>query len=388
VSHAPEPDVRGQNRAATDRKLVLCSKSRWQPALRREHAIAEIAASTGCEVTFVEAPRDIRSVGVVGVRRWARGLGGLAARAGGVTVVERTTLAPAHRGALTSRVDARLLASILEPHDVPGATVVATTPWQWPTVAGLRRARRVFDCADDWATLIPRAEAEIAGLLDRVAGEADAIVAASERIADLFGGRRPAIVPNGTDARLLSTAPTPLPSSLVMRYAGTLSERLDVDLLRSVIGALPDWRVDLYGECSYAGCAGRPAGELSRLLADFPNRVMWHGVVSRDELASSLDGGRVLVLPHRRTGAIGGDSMKLYDYAARGRPIVSTRWADDLGIAGPPGLVLADSAADFAAAVARAGREAPGIARLRREWAESHRWTARWDAWARAVFGA
>src|SRR5206468_11618917 len=114
-----------------------------------------------------------------------------------------------------------------------------------------------------------------------------------------------------------------------------------------------------YGECSYAGCGSRPAPELARLLADFPKRAVWHGVVSRGDLASRLDGGRVLVLPHRRAGATGGGSMKLYDYPARGRPIVATRWADGLDVTGPPGMFLAASASEFTAAVNGAEQEDP-----------------------------
>ena len=111
------------------------------------------------------------------------------------------------------------------------------------------------------------------------------------------------------------------------------------------------------------------------------------GVISRDSLASRLDEARVLILPHRPLGAVRGDSMKLYDYAARGRPIVSTRWADDLGETAPPGTFVADTAEQFADAVALAVDEDPCDRAARRAWAEKQNWSSRWDAWAQAVFG-
>ena len=61
--------------------------------------------------------------------------------------------------------------------------------------------------------------------------------------------------------------------------------------------------------------------------------------------------------------------MKLYDYAARGRPIVSTRWCDTLISDGPPHLALAESAEDFAAAILAAAIEPTTFAAQRRRWA-------------------
>ncbi len=155
-----------------------------------------------------------------------------------------------------------------------------------------------------------------------------------------------------------------------------------------LLAALPDWRLDLYGECRYKGERDQPAPELSRLLTEFTGRVAWHGVVSREALATRLDAARVLLLPHRLVGAVRGDSMKLYDYAARGRPIVSTVWADDLRETAPPGTYFADAPPQFAEAVARAIDDDPRDAAARRAWAEMHSWASRWDAWSQAVFGA
>ena len=61
------------------------------------------------------------------------------------------------------------------------------------------------------------------------------------------------MVRNGADARLLATPLSEPPEARSMAYAGTLSERLDTDLLGALMAALPDWRLDLYGECRYKG---------------------------------------------------------------------------------------------------------------------------------------
>ena len=54
--------------------LVICAKSEWDPPVRREHAWAMLAASSGHRVTFVERPADVRLDSVEGMRaayiRW------------------------------------------------------------------------------------------------------------------------------------------------------------------------------------------------------------------------------------------------------------------------------------------------------------------------------
>jgi glycosyltransferase involved in cell wall biosynthesis len=361
------------------------------PAIRREHALAGVAAAHGYDVVFIEQPRDVRWLREIGTREWISQLRGRrrggSGSGDGVEVIKRTTFAPPYRGRAPQLADTALLRSILRACDRPEVAVVATTPWQWPAVSSLTMARRIFDCADDWAMLVPARRDAIAALLGRVGLEADAVIAASPCLAGLFGRRDVATVGNGADDRLLETPLSEPPETRSMAYTGTISERLDADLLGHLLTALPDWRLDLYGECRYKGRRDRPALELTRLLNEFNGQIAWHGAVPREALASRLDDARVLLVPHRSVGAVHGDSMKLYDYAARGRPIVSTLWARDLRETAPPATYFADAAEQFVEAVARAVDDDPRNAALRRAWAEEHSWTSRWDAWWQAVFG-
>jgi hypothetical protein len=236
--------------------------------------------------------------------------------------------------------------------------------------------------------LVPARRDEIAEILGRVELEADAVIAGSSALAGLFDRPDVATVRNGTDERLLATPLSEPPATRSMAYAGTLSERLDTELIGVLLAALPAWRLDLYGECRYAGHRDHPAPELEQLLIQFAGQIAWHGVIHREELASRLDDARVLLLPHRPAGAVRGDSMKLYDYAARGRPIVSTLWAADLRETAPPATYFADGVDEFVEAVTRARYDDSGNAAVRRVWAESQSWASRWDPWSQAVFGS
>ncbi len=366
-------------------RLVICSKSTWHPAIRREHELARIAADAGHDVAFVERPRDVRALAGRDRGRWLSGLARpLVRREGDIEVTARSTLVPGHRGALSARTDSFLLARSLP--EVADAVVVGMVPWEWPAISR-RAGRRVFDCADDWSRVLPERRDRMLALYRRIADEADAIVCATENHIRLFAPREVAVVRNGTPAVLLATEPSARPMTSTMVYAGTLSERFDAPLVDAVLRELPDWRLDLYGPCQYAGRGGEPDSELASLLAAWPGRATWHGPVERERLAALLDSGDVLVVPHRRTGAVGGDAMKFYDYAARGRPVATTPWADAIEAIAPPHTHVAATPAAFSAALLDARDEPSGFALQRRRWAEANSWQARWQAWSAAVLG-
>ncbi len=369
------------------RALVLCSKSPWAPAIRREHALARLAAAAGHEVAFLERPLDLRAL-----RRGPRDYVGLlasprrCAALERVTVWRRSTLVPGHRDAAAERLDAALLARALGRVADPQAVRVAMLPWQWPALRP-GSPRRVFDLADDWRRLIPGRARHLEELHRRIGDEADEIVVVAPALAELFPGRSVVVVPNAVGDELLATQPTAPPGRRRVVYVGTLSERFDAPLMGAVMARLNDWSLDLYGPCTYAGSGDRPAPELTRLLASPSGRVRWHGIVARDRLADALDSADVLVVPNRDQ-ARGQDSMKLYDYAARGRPMAVTTASLDGAARTPPHVLAADGARELADVILAAAEEPQGNAGERRRWAEQQTWSARWAAWSDALLGA
>jgi hypothetical protein len=313
----------------------------------------------------------------------------------------------------------------------------------------------VFDCADDWAALMPARRKVFMRLYERIGLEADGISVASERLTSLFPGREVALVRNGVSSEMLREPVRPLPDPPRAIYAGTLSDRFDVDLVQGTLERCPDWRLDLYGQCQYPRQGNRPDDGLRSLLCAFGDRTAWHGPVLRSVLARAIDSSRVCVLPHRRSvtaqgqggriprgrgtdpPAWRGDAMKLYDYAARGRPAVSTRWEDNLLEVGPPHLYVlhtrsfpsagartasrprsekftapgrgrplttgrsppacgsnrvctlyvTDTVAEFCEAVTATGEEPAHYAAERRAWAEEHAWERRWPQWRAILRG-
>ncbi|GAA3248344.1 glycosyltransferase [Dactylosporangium siamense] len=374
-------------------RLIMVAKSLWHPSIRREHALATEACSHGVEVTFIEAPSDVRSVRVSTTGPWLRGLCSATPRQlrDGLDIVSRSTLAPGHRHSAAASADNALLrrqiGSVLSRSPRSARpTVVVNLPWQWPATARLP-IRRIFDAADDWDALLGGSRPHVRAMYHRIADEADAIIVANPTLRDLFPGRTVELVANGTPADLVVDAVRPRPHDRRLVYAGTLSHRFDVDLIRAVLDLLPGWRLDLYGESRYPGHRDEPAREFRDLLRQCPDRIRWHGVLDRDDLGQAIDAADVAVVPHRAAQSRGQSSMKLADYAARGRPIVSTGWDTNPDAEQPPNTWMAANAEEFAAAVVQAYADAGDIDGAV-AWARQRTWPSRWPLWSAAAFGS
>jgi len=373
--------------------LLICSKSAWQPSIRREHALARLAAAHGHRVTFLERPLDVRALrSAAGARAWVTALRARSADAGahargepGVSVQPQATILPGHLNGLAELTGNALLrrgiASAGE-----RATVVVNVPWQWPATS-VHRGRRVFDCADDWSALMTHRSDRLGDLFRRIGSEADAVVLASPSLAERFPAPRAVVVRNGVSEEMLVPPSTGVPPPARMLHAGTLTPRFDARLAGAVLERLPEWTLDLYGQCQYPECGERPGPELQWLLSRHGPRVRWHGVLPRAALAQAIDSATVAVVMNRPEQSLGQDSMKLYDYAARGTPIVTTAISSDLDAGGPPHLYVRDGPAELADAVLAASAEPREWREERRRWAEAQRWEARWPAWSAALFG-
>jgi len=111
-------------------------------------------------------------------------------------------------------------------------------------------------------------------------------------------------------------------------------------------------------------------------------------VLPRASLSAAIDRAAVALVLNRPERSVGQDSMKLYDYAARGRPVVTTRFSERLVEEGPPHLRVAEDARQMAEAILASLREPAPWAAERRRWAEERSWASRWPGWSAAIFGA
>jgi glycosyltransferase involved in cell wall biosynthesis len=127
---------------------------------------------------------------------------------------------------------------------------------------------------------------------------------------------RISVIPNGVDTSLFH--PTPLPKEPVVLYYGTFHP-IRAKLLLEVIDVLVRRRQNV----RFLLAGDVPPTVRERLLRVAGNRVEMLGFVEHDLLPQYIHKARVCILPQDRS--LGGRlSIKLLEYMASGRPVVST----------------------------------------------------------------
>jgi glycosyltransferase involved in cell wall biosynthesis len=340
----------------------------------------------GTAVQFVQAPADVRRTRTDPANWWQHlRRASWAPAAPGVRVTERSTVLPGSGGGPAKRLDAATLRGFLRRSGWEQDLTVVMLPWEWRATRALG-GRVVFDCTDDWARLLPAARG-LPDQLRRIADEADEVVVVNPVLADLFPGRDPVVVPNGTDEDLVNAAHTAERAERSAVYVGSIAARFDVDLVRAVLRALPDWTLDVHGQLVFPQRERDAAQRFLNLQKEFPGRFRYRGLVARDRLAEVLDAATVALVPDVATRARGQSSMKTYDYCSRGLPVISTAGHLEHSSDVPPHTYVVTGPAEMAAAMQAATDEPVSWAKERVDWATARTWDRRTDAWLDAALG-
>lgn len=158
-------------------------------------------------------------------------------------------------------------------------------------------------------------------------------------------------------------------SGPVAGYIGTLHEdRLDVELVVQVANKLPQVHLVFIGPNSLSATN-------TKTLADLPNCHIL-GAKPYEQLPSFMAGFDVCITPHvvsPFTDSL--DPIKMYEYMATGKPIVSTPCA---GFRDLRELIfIANDSTQFAEFIAEAVKDGSGQAMARVDWAREQTWTQR-----------
>lgn len=216
-----------------------------------------------------------------------------------------------------------LVRPLLWVNDPTSARLVTET--QWPAL---------YDITDDWlaADRGPREHDRLVRDEATLLRECAEVVVCSPALAATKGAQRPVtLVPNAVDVdlyRVPAPRPADLPEGPVALYVGTLHrDRMDLDLCEATARALGDT-----GRLVIVGPILLDAADRDRLRAA---GVVLLGSRDRRTVPGYLQHADVLVVPHvvdDFTDSL--DPIKLYEYRAVGRPVVSTPVAgfrDDRG---------------------------------------------------------
>ena len=309
--------------------LVVVSLEAWDDVWRRnQHLVAGLLRSDPMlRVLFVEPAADPVHAATTGGRpkrghglRRAPALPGI--EPGQLWLYQPTKWLPRR---IDGRLDRRWAAAVqkaahriglraprLWVNSPSGAHVLAQTGWP-----------ALYDITDDWLAA-PRSSAQhqlLAREEAHLLNHCDEVIVCSPSLQRLKQARRVTLIPNAVDVELYrtpSSRPDDLPSGPCAVYVGTLhADRLDVDLCEATARALgADGRLVLVGP-GVLSTHGRVRLQAAGAVLLGPRR---HTAVP-----AYLQHAEVLVVPHLVNAFTQSlDPIKAYEYAAVGRPVVTT----------------------------------------------------------------
>ncbi|MGA2593989.1 MAG: polysaccharide pyruvyl transferase family protein [Bryobacteraceae bacterium] len=292
-------------------------------------------------------------------------------------------------GRLTTELVASMIASIRQlcaDCGISESAVLIQLPF-WRQVALRLREEFgcavVYDCMDEWDTFPNMGTFNIAEERQLVR-ETDVLVVSGRTLLEKYTamGLKPVLARNGVDFEFYSR-PHPaagdgdMPNP-VIGYFGAIADWMDLDLVRDTALARPQYSFVMVGQVF--------RDDISKI--DLPN-VHLLGSKAYAEIPSYLEHFDVCVIPfvlNEVTRAT--DPVKLYEYLARGKPVVATAMAELDACADL--IYIARDAAHYVAQLDQAVQENdPALRKRRIEYAAANTWEQRYatmDAAIRAVF--
>jgi glycosyltransferase involved in cell wall biosynthesis len=182
----------------------------------------------------------------------------------------------------------------------------------------------VFDSLDNWLihpAFVPWSERSRVAYAD-ILPAARAVFVSGPASRDVLSVWRSdiEIVPNGVDVETFSAPterPPDLPDGPIVGYVGKLARRIDARLVADVASRIPDVQFVFVGPILEPGAI--------ELMRDIPN-VDLLGDRPYESMPAYVRAFDIAWIPHRvGAGETGGDPIKLYEYWAAGKDVISTR---------------------------------------------------------------
>ena len=242
----------------------------------------------------------------------------------------------------------------------------------------------IYDCADDRAAhCSPHLDQRLADLAKRLEknetkliGEIDMVLTVSSKLNKRVSpiNKQVYTVPNGVDLSLFnmdSVKTIPLDLSSIDRpiigLVGNLAHWVDFDLILWLARIRPEWSFVLVG------------GNLidDALIRSFPDNIHYLGKKPYAEIPGYVANFDVCIVPFKDCDvAEGSDSLKVLQYMAMGKPVVSTAYR---GAKSYGGLIsVAETKDDFLSSVEwHLSNDSPSVCEERIEVVKEHSWQNR-----------
>ncbi len=373
----------------TGQDIVILSTQDWDELPTRKHRFARWWAEDGNRVLYVEQQMhwagwlaDLRNQ-FRRAWRWRRGPRPVAPN---LWVFTLPVVLPFFQmSPLINRINNALLLPVLRRQlrrlgfDEP--VLWTYTPHSAEFVGAFGEKAAVYECVDDITAAKGLVDAEAIGAMERrLIEKVDLVVFTHDALYEhkAAGAARAVVIPNGVDTEHIAQAAEDEPPAEAMRglphpvigYLGGINYWIDTELLARIAREHPDWTVALVG----------PAALLANMkpLEGLPN-VVHTGRVPYEQVPHYVRAFDVCVNPYVLDGVAEHCSpLKLYEYVATGKPVVSVDMPEAHRFAGL--IEIAHDADSFVRLVEQAVAEPDGRNAERMAEAARHDWRRRYEA--------
>lgn len=243
-----------------------------------------------------------------------------------LTVINPSTL-PAPRSKFARKLASEMLSHQLKPiinaNKLHDPIFWTSLPTAVDVVDKLELSSLVYYCGDDFSSLAGVDHDTVALRERELIARADLILAVSDTLYQRLYSTRTQLIPHGVDYDLFSS---PLPAAAdfpqngrpTAGFYGSISQWLDYDLLEKIISKLPNWNFVFIGNIS------ENAAPHAARLATFEN-TFFLGARPHHQLPSYSQHWAASLLPFLDNAQINScNPLKLLEYLAAGRPVIST----------------------------------------------------------------
>ncbi len=359
----------------------------------RKHSMVEELCRQGFEAVYVEKPssRDSileKTITLNDSRPWLSIPAGYVTLPSGANVLPvpkkisllgiRLSFGRRRSEALINRWLKAHFARIRE-HSQKKLFCLATTPFWEPLVRGVHFDHFCYDCVDDLSVLRGSQDPERFSQMERALVDRSEFIITptdplAEHMRDMAGDKEVVVIPNAVDVEYFKAQKDRIPGILTdisgprIGFIGQLADFIDSDLMLHAARSLPEYSFVLVGKIH----AGIPVEEL---LAE--KNVHHLGFLPFEQIPGTIQGLDVCLNPFR-SGSIADVTkpVKLYEYLALGKPIVSTYMPELLELGDR--IYMSRTASEFVDMIRKAVSEKDETLVTRRaDYARKNTWEAR-----------
>lgn len=278
----------------------------------------------------------------------------------------------AHEG--IDGVDAKSVASsiraLVESLALSKVTLFVQHPGWAPVVQLLEEYAIVYDSVDDFQSF-QNVSCNIKNAEKTLFECADGVVTVSNSLRSKMSSNiTSCTIRNGVEYCRFSNENPELQSTSQIRigYVGAISDWFDVDLILEAAMLRPDWEFCLVGE---------PEEQQRQRLSSQQN-VKLYGEMHYSDISKFIATCSVMIVPFKRNPlTLNADLVKIYEYFAVGKPVVSTIPPEDVELAQL--LQVVETPVSLVKAVERAVGEGSTQISSRKTYASSNDWRHRGD---------